>query len=386
MPGPAESVTSASPTTFGDLLKHLRRRARLTQRAVAIEVGYSEVHISRLESNQRAPDTSTLLALFVPALGIQGEPELVARLLELGKATRGERAALPSTTHTPYDARAALEAIPPTPHYEVMREATLVWLRERLAAERAIAICAMAGMGKTALATTIAREQAAARPVLWMTLTAGVNAAIDAMVRQIAFFLLAHGQEQVGPLIQQIDNPTQLVSLNQQLALIGMALAQLDAVGRAPLLCFDNIHLALDDPAVSQLLCHLAAATPALLLLTSRIDIALQGIAVARLGGLERVEGLRLIGRLGGGLAIELADRLLNKTGGNPMLLRLAIGYLNDSGGDLAAAIERLEHAPHIASYLLDTLLTQLAGVVPQTDRPRRPEAHRPSRCGRKPG
>jgi hypothetical protein len=58
MPGPAESVTPASLTTFGDLLKHLRRRARLTQRAVAIEVGYSEVYISRLESNQRAPDSS----------------------------------------------------------------------------------------------------------------------------------------------------------------------------------------------------------------------------------------------------------------------------------------------------------------------------------------
>ena len=41
--------------TFGDLLKYLRRRARLTQREVAIAVGYSEAHISRLEQNQRPP-------------------------------------------------------------------------------------------------------------------------------------------------------------------------------------------------------------------------------------------------------------------------------------------------------------------------------------------
>jgi ATP/maltotriose-dependent transcriptional regulator MalT len=361
MPRPAESTVPLSFTTFGDLLKHLRRRAGLTQREVAIEVGYSEVYISRLESNQRAPDSSTLLALFVPALGIQGEPELVARLLELGEASRGERAAIANAAPAPADARATLEAIPPTPPYEVVREAALAWLRERLAAERAIAICAMAGMGKTALAATLAREQAAARPVLWMTLTAGVNASVEATVRRIAFFLLAHGQQQVAPLIRQIDSPAQPISLNQQLASIGMALAQLDAAGQAPLLCIDNIHLAVDDPALMQLLRHLATATPALMLLTSRTDVPLPGVAVVRLGGLERAEGLRLIGRLGGGLALELAERLLDKTGGSPMLLRLAIGYLNDSRGDPTSAIERLEHAPHIAAYLLDTLLAHLA-------------------------
>jgi hypothetical protein len=43
MPRSAESVALASLATFGDLLKHLRRRARRPQREVAIEVGYSEV-------------------------------------------------------------------------------------------------------------------------------------------------------------------------------------------------------------------------------------------------------------------------------------------------------------------------------------------------------
>src|SRR5262245_12387536 len=92
MSRPGSATAPTALPTFGDLPKYLRRRARLTQREVAIEVGYSEVHISRHESNQRAPDPSTLLALFVPAFGIQGEPELVARLLELGAATRGGRA------------------------------------------------------------------------------------------------------------------------------------------------------------------------------------------------------------------------------------------------------------------------------------------------------
>src|SRR5215510_3310462 len=76
--------------TFGDLLKFLRRRARLTQREVAIAVGYSEAQISRLEQNQRPPDLAALTALFIPALYVEDEPEIVERLIELAAQARGE--------------------------------------------------------------------------------------------------------------------------------------------------------------------------------------------------------------------------------------------------------------------------------------------------------
>lgn len=81
--------------TFGDLLKYLRRRARLTQRELSIAVKYSEAQISRLEQNQRPPDLSVLAALFIPALYIEDEPEMIARLMELGAQARGE--SLPSS-------------------------------------------------------------------------------------------------------------------------------------------------------------------------------------------------------------------------------------------------------------------------------------------------
>jgi tetratricopeptide (TPR) repeat protein/transcriptional regulator with XRE-family HTH domain len=80
----------ASLATFGELLKFLRRRARLTQRELSIAVGYSEAHISRLEQNQRLPDLATIAAVFVPALELENEPEVVARLLELAALARGE--------------------------------------------------------------------------------------------------------------------------------------------------------------------------------------------------------------------------------------------------------------------------------------------------------
>ena len=87
MSDPGKNVSPLKISTFGDLLKYLRRRARLTQQQLGIAVGYSEGYISRLESNQRPPDLSTLAALFIPALGLEDEPETVAHLMELAANT-----------------------------------------------------------------------------------------------------------------------------------------------------------------------------------------------------------------------------------------------------------------------------------------------------------
>jgi non-specific serine/threonine protein kinase len=87
MTGPGISGFS----TFGDLLKYLRKRAQLTQRELAIAVGYSEAHLSRLEKNQRLPDLATTAALIVPALGLENEPEAGARLMQLAASARGNQ-------------------------------------------------------------------------------------------------------------------------------------------------------------------------------------------------------------------------------------------------------------------------------------------------------
>src|SRR5688572_995748 len=76
--------------TFGDLLKYLRRRAQLTQRELGIAVGYSEAHISRIEKNQRAIDSATIAALFLPALALSSDSELARRLFELASRVRGQ--------------------------------------------------------------------------------------------------------------------------------------------------------------------------------------------------------------------------------------------------------------------------------------------------------
>src|SRR5262245_26026499 len=83
-------VDQSAFATFGEMLKYLRRRAQLTQAELAIAGGYSTPHISHLEHNQRLPDQATLLALFVPALGLEDEPALVEHLLALAAAAHSK--------------------------------------------------------------------------------------------------------------------------------------------------------------------------------------------------------------------------------------------------------------------------------------------------------
>src|SRR3970040_1324928 len=92
------AVTPDQFSTFGELLRVLRRQARITQRELAIAVGYSDTQISRIEQNQRVPDAATITALFVPALHLAREPQWVERLLELARQARFVE--LPGTTAT----------------------------------------------------------------------------------------------------------------------------------------------------------------------------------------------------------------------------------------------------------------------------------------------
>ncbi len=84
----SDPVSPSSFTSFGELLKYLRRREHLTQLELSIKVGYSEAQISRLEKNQRLPDPMGVKALFFPALHLQDDPAFAARLLELAESAR----------------------------------------------------------------------------------------------------------------------------------------------------------------------------------------------------------------------------------------------------------------------------------------------------------
>jgi ATP/maltotriose-dependent transcriptional regulator MalT len=345
-------IESPQHASVGEMLKYLRRRARLTQRQLGLAVGYTEGHICRLELNQRPPDVATIAALFVPALGLDREPELAARLLELAAARRDGRIA--RSAEQVADGSPGGQAIPAPPPQAVVRTGVVAALRARLAAERRVAICGLAGMGKTTVAAAVARGAEPGTPVCWITVTQGVTATADALVRQLAWFLRAHGHAEAGRLLQQRDRDA-AVPLDEQLGLLGAALSR-----RPALVCLDNVHLLGPDPVALAILGHLIATTPTAFLLTAREDVPLAGVGAYRLVGLEDHEALELIAATDPALPPDLAGRLISRTAGSPMLLRLALGQLRD-GRDPALLIERLENEPRVTSYLLETTLGNLS-------------------------
>ncbi len=171
MPDTPAPFSLESFETLGELLKFLRRRARISQRELAIAVGYSESQISRLESNRRPPDLTTLAARFAPALDLDDEPETLARLLALAAAARGEppphaAAAAPGPARGPQSpaagpapsrsANAPRHNLPLQLTNFIGRTAHLAEVERLLRAHRLLTLVGPGGTGKTRLALQVA--------------------------------------------------------------------------------------------------------------------------------------------------------------------------------------------------------------------------------------
>jgi len=150
------SSTLEKFTTFGDLLRFLRRRAGITQLELSIAVGYSDAQISRLEQNLRLPDIPTIEARFVSALDLDDEPQAVSRLLDLAANVRREDA--PGLGLCPYKGLNYFDET--DADLFVGREALTAKLTERVLSlaslretgkERFLAIVGASGSGKSSL-------------------------------------------------------------------------------------------------------------------------------------------------------------------------------------------------------------------------------------------
>ncbi len=174
-------MTSAileSLTTFGELLRHLRRRARLTQRELGLAVGYSEAHIGRLESNERRPEIATVSMRFVEALDLEHEPQLAARLIALASAAHGQPIAQPEDAIGFVGLKR--NNLPALLSSFIGREREIDKVGELLGAHRLVTLTGPGGVGKTRLAIQTASAALGnyADGVCWVELAALADPAL----------------------------------------------------------------------------------------------------------------------------------------------------------------------------------------------------------------
>ncbi|MGH2582496.1 MAG: tetratricopeptide repeat protein [Anaerolineales bacterium] len=361
MPPNTDAALLDAFTTFGDLFKYLRRRAQITQRELGIAVGYSEAHISRLENNHLPPDLAGLVALIVPALGLQEKPETLDKLVELANRARGEVVSKLNvsiqrvTKQEIVQEVGALENIPPSPAVELPRQADLDKLRHRLDNERIVVLTGIPGVGKTVLASTLAQAWAKKGGVFWLSLVPRGNTSPESLIHQLALFILDQGEEMVSPIFRlEKDSPSP--SLEQQTGLVAKGLDR-----PTYLLCFDEAHFLSHEPATMDLLMRLMRTTRAHYLLVSRENLPFPGVGHILLSGLGAEESGELVRRFGMNLDSKQLARLLAKTDGNLILLRLVIGTLPDQPEDPGVFIDHLETQPQVTTFLLESVLNGLS-------------------------
>ena len=134
------------------MLRHLRRRARLTQRDLGAAVGYSESYITRLESDERRPDPATVSARFVDALALAHEPELAHRLTELAQQASGGFLLKPEPSQ--FLAQPATN-LPAQLTRFIGREREMAEVKRLLSSTRLFTLTGSGGAGKTRLAIEI---------------------------------------------------------------------------------------------------------------------------------------------------------------------------------------------------------------------------------------
>lgn len=141
-------------TSFGELLRHLRRQAQLTQQQLGIAVGYSPTMITRLESNERLPELASVKTVFLEALSLRPESEPAKLLIELAeKAHRSanKTAALPLL----WSQSVPITNLPTQLTSTIGRQQNIADVQRLLMTSRLVTLTGSGGVGKTRLAIEV---------------------------------------------------------------------------------------------------------------------------------------------------------------------------------------------------------------------------------------
>ncbi len=142
--------------TFGEMLKHLRRRARLTQRELGIAVGYSESQITRLENGQRSPDPDIVEAKFIEALGLKLDSDSAREFVALARIASAA-VTLTSDSFPLHDATTQ-HNLPVQLTRFIGREHEVAEVMDLFHTHRLVTLTGSGGVGKTRLAIEVGRN------------------------------------------------------------------------------------------------------------------------------------------------------------------------------------------------------------------------------------
>lgn len=318
--------------TFGELLRHLRRKSGMTQEGLANRLGYSRSMIAALETDRRLPQVDEIHVNFAQALDLHDSRDQVERLVELLLVARPSLARTPQRT-APLTQRSANLPAESDP-YRVPQLPTLLYGREReiqsLADQflyhevRLFTLVGPPGVGKSSLALATAErlQRYLCDGACFVSLASVTDADVvpfailDALGRQshagsaeatlVAYLrhkemlLLLDNFEQIldaAPLVAKLLNECPgvrcLVTSRERLHLRAEHLLQVQplAIADASRLfivraCAVNssLHPHEFNPAVTEAICHRLDCLPlAIELCASQSDIALPDAILARL-------------------------------------------------------------------------------------------------------
>ena len=230
------------------------------------------------------------------------------------------------------------------------RHRELAYYAEMLASHHIAVISGMAGVGKTALAATLARQVSPIDRIFWHSFRESEG--IEVIIWRLAAFLAWHGHDELWRMLQSARQTGGQPPPPETLFDYLLPMVE----GRPFLLCFDDLHLVEEDPLVTRLVERLRAALLAgklaLVMTARRTPAFVQTVTPEILTGLDAADARLLFDHWELRLPDALFDRLYAHTGGNAQFMTLAMNVLHGAT-DPATAIDRLVKSEDFERYLL---------------------------------